>query len=135
MGIDVVTVLVDLNIEGQALVLWGAMGAGGWADLVPIRMVTLADVGLPLDSSDRDVWRFAQANSMILLSDNRNMQGRDSLEQTIREENTLTSLPVLTIGSAARLDAKAYRERVMVRLIEIVLALDDYRGAGRIYLP
>ncbi len=38
------------------------------------------------------VWRFTQEKGMILLTDNRNMEGQNSLEQTIREENTLTSL-------------------------------------------
>jgi hypothetical protein len=42
---------------------------------------------------------FAQAQKMILLTANRNMEGDDSLEQTIRNENTLISLPVLTIAN------------------------------------
>ncbi|AUB39676.1 hypothetical protein COO91_05674 [Nostoc flagelliforme CCNUN1] len=40
---------------------------------------------------------------MILLTANRSMKGKDSLEQVIREENTLASLPVITIGNADRL--------------------------------
>jgi hypothetical protein len=32
------------------------------------------------------------------------------LEQTLREENTPTSLPILTIGSVNRLDEREYRE-------------------------
>jgi hypothetical protein len=34
---------------------------------------------------------------MILLTGNRNLKDPDSLEQTIREENTPFSLPVITI--------------------------------------
>ncbi|MEL6260616.1 MAG: DUF5615 family PIN-like protein [Cyanobacteria bacterium J06626_6] len=40
-----------------------------------------ADVGLPMDSSDRIVWKFAQTNRMILITANRDMKGDDSLEQ------------------------------------------------------
>ena len=49
------------------------------------------------------------------------MTGEGSLEQTIREENTATSCPVLTISRADRIIEKRYRERCAVRLLEIVL--------------
>ncbi len=49
-------------------------------------------VGLADDSSDRETWRFAQQNRMTLLTDNRNMKGRDSLEQTLREESTAKNI-------------------------------------------
>nr|WP_225912154.1 hypothetical protein [Nostoc flagelliforme] len=58
---------------------------------------------LSSNSDDRVVWRLAQENQMILLTANRSMKGKDSLEQVIREENTLASLPVITIGNADRL--------------------------------
>jgi len=96
------TILIDHNIEGHAMLLGGILHAEGWADLVVLRMVTFPQVGLPYNSSDREVWRFAQAHSMLLLTANRRMQGEDTLEQTIREENTPTSFPVLTLGQAHR---------------------------------
>ncbi|BBD69928.1 hypothetical protein NIES4072_27360 [Nostoc commune NIES-4072] len=55
---------------------------------------------LSINSDDRVVWRLAQENQMILLTANRSIKGKDSLEQVIREENTLASLPVITIGNA-----------------------------------
>ncbi len=91
-----ITILVDRNIEGQTAMLSGTYDLEGWPELAPIRFVRFRDVGLAPDSSDRIIWRFAQENQMILLTDNRNMKGQDSLERTLREENTLTSLPVLT---------------------------------------
>jgi hypothetical protein len=36
---------------------------------------------------------------MILIIANRSMKGKDSLGQVMREENTPTSLPVVTIGN------------------------------------
>jgi hypothetical protein len=72
------TILVDHNIEGQAVLLWGTLTASGWLELLPLRLVTLAQVGLPYDSSDRKMWRFAQDNGMILLTANRRMDGEDS---------------------------------------------------------
>ena len=72
---------------------------------------------------------------MILLTHNRNMRDADSLEQTLREENMLTSLPVITVSRADRLRERTYRERCAVRLVEIVLEIEQYLGAGRLFIP
>ena len=89
-----------------------------------------------MNSSDRQVWRFAQANQMILLTANRSMKGKDSLEQVIREENTPTSFPVLTIANVDRLLADSnYRERCVNRLIEIAIDIEYYKGTMRIFIP
>lgn len=128
------TILVDHNIEGQAMLLWGTLTAEGWPELLALRLLTFPQVGLPYNSSDREVWRFVQAQQMLLLTANRRMQGADTLEHTIREENTLTSLPVLTIGNADRMVERAYRERCAIRVVEIGLELQNYLGAGRVFI-
>lgn len=128
--------LIDHNLKGHALVFFGAIASQGWLDIVPIQFVTFAEIELPIDSNDRIVWQLAQENQMILLTANRSMKGNDSLEQVMREENTSTSLPVITIGNAERLlNDSEYRERCVERLIEIVLDIDDYRGSRRIFIP
>jgi hypothetical protein len=129
------TVLVDHNMEGQAVLLWGTLATEGWLDLMSLRLLTFADVGLPVDSDDRTVWRFVQTQRMILLTNNRSMKGPDSLEQTIREEGTATTLPVITIGSLERLDEKLYREQCAIRLVEIALDVDVYEGVTRLFIP
>lgn len=80
-------------------------------------------------------WIPAQAQGVILLTHNRNMKDEDSLEQTLREENTSTSLPVITVGRVERLRERTYRERCAVRLVEIVLEIVQYLGAGRLFIP
>jgi len=97
--------------------------------------VTFADVGLPADSDDRVVWRFAQAKRMLLLTANRNAKGEDSLERVMREENTPTSLPIITIGDSERLSEYGYRESCVERLLEIVFDIQDYLGVGRLFIP
>jgi hypothetical protein len=129
------TILVDHDIEGPVLILWGALVADGWLELCPLEVVTFIQAGLPVDSSDRTVWRFAQAHGMILLTHNRNMNDMNSLEHTIREENTPTSLPVITLSRAERLRESAYRARCVVRLIEIALEIEQYLGTGRLFIP
>ena len=130
-----ITLLSDHDIEGKVFLLWGTIAASGWLETLPLRLVRFRDIGLPPDSTDRTVWRFAQTNGMILLTNNRNMEGIDSLEQTIRDENTATSLPVLTIGDFDRIADRIYRENCATRLIEIIVYLDDYLGVGRMFIP
>jgi len=130
-----VKILVDHDIEGHAVILWGALVAEGWLDLIDVELVMFSDAGLPTDSSDRVVWHFAQAKGMILLTNNRNMEGDDSLERTLREENRAGFLPVVTIGRVDRLDDKAYRDRCVSCLVDIVLGADNYRGTARLFIP
>jgi hypothetical protein len=100
-----------------------------------MRLVRFVDVSLASNSSDRTVWRFAQAQQMFLLTNNRNMEGPDSLEQTIRDENNSMSLPVLTIGRIEKIIDRTYREACAARLLEIILYPADYLGAGRLFIP
>ena len=128
--------LIDHNLKGHALVFFGAIATQGWLDIVPMQFVTFAEMDLSINSDDRTVWRLAQENQMILLTANRSMDGKDSLEQVLREENTSESLPVITVSNADRLlNDSEYRGRCVESLVEIVLDIDTYRGARRIFIP
>ena len=127
--------LVDYNLRGQAVLLWGTLASEGWLELLPIRFVNFEEVGLLADSSDRAVWQVAQNNRMFILTANRNMEGDDSLEQIIRENNRASSFPVVTISDKERLDERTYRERCAIRLIETLIDVENYMGVGRIYIP
>lgn len=127
--------LVDHNIRGQAKLLLDAIINQGWLNVIEIHFVTFEEIALTIDSSDRVVWRSAQANHMILLTANRSAKGEDSLEQVLCEENTLDSLPVITIGKVDRVNESEYRERCVNRLVEIALYVENYLGARRIFIP
>lgn len=127
--------LIDHNLAGEVDLLFGALVATRWLELLPIRFVTLDQVHLSNDIDDRTLWRFAQTNQMLLLTENRNMKGANSLEQIIREENNAQALPVITISSRDRLEQQDYRRRCAERLVEIVVDLELYRNTGRIYIP
>jgi hypothetical protein len=131
----VILFLIDHNFEGNALRLLAILQKAGWPELVPMRWLTLEEVGLQPDTRDRFIWRHAQAEGMLLITNNRNAKGADSLAQTISEENTPASLPVLTVGRPNRLVELSYGERCAERLMQIVLDLDSYRGVGRLYIP
>ncbi|NER92390.1 MAG: ACP S-malonyltransferase [Symploca sp. SIO1B1] len=127
--------LIDHNIAGQSLMLFGSVISEGWLDTLPIRFVSFDEVKLPITSSDRIVWRFAQENNMILLTANRSMKGEDSLEQVLREESLPTSFPVVTIANVDRIVEREYREQCVDRLIEIALYIENYLGVNRLFIP
>jgi hypothetical protein len=128
-------VLVDHNLKGYIVLMQGTLVSDGWLNLLAIRFIPLEEAGLAVDSSDRVIWRLAQANQMLLLTANRNAKGEDSLEQTIREEGTSTSLPVITIANLDRLVDREYREQCSARLAEIILDIDNYLGVSRLFIP
>jgi len=118
------------------VLMYGMIVKQGWLNWEEINFITFAEMKLPIESNDRIVWRLAQSNQMILLTANRSSKGEDSLEQVLREENTPTSLPVLTIGNSDRLLYEAsYRESCVDRLMEIVLDIENYKGVTRLFIP
>ena len=73
---------------------------------------------------------------MILLTANRSMKGEDSLEQVIREENTVDSLPVITTGDTNRFLADhVYRNRCVDKVLKILLDIETWMGVGRLFVP
>ena len=71
-----------------------------------------------------------------MITGNRNDDGADSLEATIRNENQPDSPPVITFGDADRvLRDRVYAEQVAERLLDYLMRIDEVRGTGRIYVP
>jgi hypothetical protein len=94
------------------------------------------DVGLDPSESDSAVWKRCQELDAYLITNNRNDDGPDSLESTIRAMNSATSLPVSTIGEADRiLEDNDYADQVIESLLEYLLYREDLRGTGRLFLP
>jgi hypothetical protein len=73
---------------------------------------------------------------MVLLTDNRNSVGGDSLAQTLADELTAESLPVLTFGNGKRFLAdREYRRLCAERVAEMLFEIEKYRGVPRLYVP
>jgi hypothetical protein len=99
-------------------------------------LLNFQELGLHPRDSDAKIWQLCQQEQIILLTANRNADGPDSLEETIRTCNTPESLPVFTIADAEEfLQSKAYAERVVESFLDYLLDLDNVRGTGRLYLP
>jgi hypothetical protein len=108
---------------------------GLWEPL-HLTLLAFSDLDLDEDAPDRVVWETCQREQVVLLTANRNEEGPDSLETTIRTQNQPDSLPVLTLGDGDRvMQSRDYAGRVVARMLEILLEINNYRGTGRLYLP
>ena len=130
-----ITVLLDNNLDGHLVFLEVGLKETGWDQLVQIEFKRLRDFGLPYDTSDQHIWRFVQQHRLLLLTHNRNNTDETSLQAVMRDENTPDSLPVITIPNKDELVTPAYRQRAIQKLVEYILDLDRYLGAGRLFVP
>ena len=101
--------------------IWCTMQADDWADFwqaLGLVLHRFEDVGLTASSTDLEVWSVCQAEQLILITDNRNLDSEDSLEATIRRNNTPESLPVFTIADMTEFRMNSsYAERVVETVI------------------
>lgn len=134
-----ITLVADVNIEGHVTRLVARMQEAEWRDFgdyLELQHRTFADLGLAPSATDAEVWQCCQQYPALLVTNNRNDDGPDSLEATIRLHNSPQSLPVFTIADADRiLGGTTYADRVIERLFRYLLELDSVRGTGRLFLP
>jgi hypothetical protein len=132
-------ILADINVGKQlrsVLMIWTSETWREIWDALGLRVFSFARLGLSHRSPDSLIWRTCQREQLVLITANRNEEGPDSLEATIRNENQPDSLPVVTIANARRvLSDRAYAERVAESLLDYLMRIDEYRGTGRLYVP
>ena len=131
--------MCDQDVQGLARAVLAHCRQSEWKDIwndLEIELYTFAELALEPDATDADIWSACQKNNIVLLTGNRNAEGPDSLEVTIREHNTTGSLPVLTFADLSKLKHDhGYRELAAERLLEKLIDIDALRGTGRIYIP
>ncbi len=128
-------ILADNSNLGHVAILLHRLQSASWREIwssLNLLQLTFTDLGLAPDAPDSLLWQVCQQQQVILITINRNARGPDSLEATIRAD----CLPVLTLANPDRiLHDRDYVERVVQRLLEFLIDIDSYRGAGRLYLP
>ena len=131
--------LADANVEGQLSRLVDLLESGPWRELwtaLNVSVRTFEELGLPYDVTDAMLWQTCQQHSLVLVTGNRNQRGPDSLESVIRNQNTLTSFPLLTLADPERvMRDRRYARHAAERLLDYLFEMDRYRGAGRLFLP
>lgn len=130
-----ITIFVDHGMEGFDVFLAAGLQETGWDQLIRVEYKRLRDFGLPDNYPDQDIWRFVQQQGLLLITNNRNSDDEISLQATMQRENTPDSLPIVTVSDKESLRQADYRQRVAQSLVRIIIDLDDYRGAGRLFVP
>jgi hypothetical protein len=132
-------ILADVNIRGHVDYLVALIESGTWESIwneLNVKYVSFAEVGLNPAANDAVVWQFCQDHQFVLLTSNRNQTGADSLESILRERTRPENLPVLTVSDPERFHTnRAYVDKVIESLLDILLDIDAYRGTQRLYLP
>ena len=132
-------IMADHDIEGQMQLVLRLLTSTEWHTLwteLAVRIESFASLGLPANTSDAALWQLCQMQQIILITGNRNEDGPESLEAVLQASNTPASLPVFTISEPQRLlSSRAYTHRVVERLMEYLVDVENLRGTGRLYLP
>jgi predicted nuclease of predicted toxin-antitoxin system len=132
-------ILADNNVVGQVEYLVRLMQEPIWADFWVALGLTLyhfEDLGLTATAKDTEIWRLCQAQELMLITDNRNDDSPESMVVAIRTLNTPTSLPIFTIADLDKFgESGEYEARVVARLYDYLIRIDEVRGTGRLFLP
>ena len=134
-----IRIMSDNDVRGHVSRLMDICQSPPWAELwndLECVLCAFEDFHLTEDASDALVWQVCQNNDILLITGNRNAEGPESLEMTIRQRNTPDCLPVLTLADPDRIGrGRQYAESVIKRLFDVLIDIDALRGAGRLYLP
>ena len=131
--------LADVNADKYLDAVIAVCRSAAWRDLwndLDVRVVRFSTLALPANAPDSEIWHFCQREGLLLFTDNRNADREDSLQATIVANVTPTSLPVLTPGNSQQLlSDRGYAQRAAIRMMEILMDVDRFRGTGRLFLP
>jgi hypothetical protein len=101
-----------------------------------LRILGFADLGLTREAPDSVIWQVCQDREFVLITGNRNQRGADSLEATLRARNAANHLPVLTLSDRDQiLRNSEYADRVVLRMLDYLIDIENLRGTGRLWLP
>ena len=131
--------LADHDVQGHVSRLMDICQQPPWIDLwreLECMLCTFEEFDLAVNATDLVIWKTCQDHDILLLTGNRNAEGPESLEMTIRQRNTSDYLPVLTLADPDRIQRdRQYAESIVERLFDILINPDALRGTGRLYLP
>ncbi len=132
-------IMADNDVVGHVRALIQICESPPWDEFwhkARCEFLTLADLGLPENATDAEIWNACQENEIVLVTGNRNADRPESLEMTIPLRNDEQSLPVITLADRDRIDRdRAYAETVVERVLEILFDFDNLRGTRRLYVP
>ena len=131
-------ILTDNGVVGAVRVFRRILASSEWVGLtatLELAFMGLKDVELPADAPDVAVWQRSQEVGALLITGNRS-SSEGSLDQTIAEQGSPESLPVLTIGDPRRvIRDPVYARECALSLLDFVDRIETLRGTGRLFIP
>jgi hypothetical protein len=131
--------LADNNAEGNLRAVLRICESTGWMDVwqaLGVTVHTFKTARIDPAVLDDELWDWCQRTGAYLFTANRNAHGLHSLQQAIVARSTAQSVPVLSLSNPDRVLAdRNYAEDVAVRLMEIIMEPERFRGSGRLWLP
>ena len=132
-------ILADNDIEGHFQLLLTVLQGNAWAEVweyLDITVENFEDLGLARNAPDKAIWQTCQSEKVVLVTANRRSREPHYLENTSRLLNISNCLPVFTLAKVGRIQRnRAHREKIVERLLDYLLEIDNYLGVGRLYLP
>jgi len=132
-------ILGDNDVGGQVALLVGIWQSPAWQDVwtsLGLAVHSFPELVLEEGDPDSKVWETCQRVQVVLITGNRNDDGPNSLEATIRKAMTPQGLPVITLADPRRVSSdRGYRHQVAAKVLEYLLEIEKYRGVGRLYVP
>jgi len=134
-------ILADENISGLLLRLQTALERLDVKivfDTIKLEYATFQQLGIDPGVDDRTLWHYCQDEGWILLTDNRNHDGTNSLQATLVDSWQAGHLPVVTIGSKDRFDRDwQYTLRVSNEIANHLMNAADgiFSDRPRIFVP
>ena len=130
--------MADHNVEGHFRILISIFEREPWCEIwadLGITVESFASLGVSDDIGDWDLWIACQLHDVILFTANRNNGDPNSLEAAINRLNTAGSPPVITLAKPIQFaQDRLYAEQVAEQVLEYPFDLDNYRGAGRLFV-
>ena len=133
-------ILADYNVIGSLdRIVEQVFQSDDWREVwcsLRLKVFTFDALGLPRNATDERIWQVCQEQRLILFTANRNRDDETSLTAIIAAQATATSLPVVTMSDPKRFKQdRDYAERVGAKLLEILFAIEQFRGVGRVFVP
>lgn len=133
--------LADVNVQGHlpyVRLLLLRLDLLSLLEKLELRLVNFPDLKLARDLSDRSLWEYCQQHGWVLLTENRNHDGPDSLYATLSDSWKSGSLPVVTLANKGRFENDGvYAEFVADQIAGILVDVADGKCCDqpRIYVP
>src|SRR5688572_13291831 len=133
------SIMADNDVDGHLEILLRVCHSEQWREIweaLDVTVESFETVGLKRNVSDRELWQACQEREIVLVTGNRNKADDSSLEATIQLLGAESNVPVLTLSKPRQVYVdREYAEQAAVRLMEYLMNVDLFRGAGRLYLP